>query len=92
MNADQLFWYRFSVPVMLNLNKRGRSYMRAMTLDLRCTFNTLKQTMDWLKSQGLVKTDPARDNERIGQYYFLTPKGKTIAECIQKCVGEIEKL
>lgn len=85
MNVQELVRYRASIPILLTLLEKGKSYKRELEMTHRMSNEAITQGLRVLLKEGFITKRTSKDHSYVEEFYFLTKKGKEIAEAFDRC-------
>ena len=85
MNVQELVRYRASIPILLTLLEKGRSYKRELEMTARMSNEAINQGLRILLQEGFITIKASKDHSYVEEFYHLTKKGKELAMAFEKC-------
>lgn len=85
MNIQELVRYRASIPILLTLLEKGKSYKRELEMIHRMSNEAITQGLRVLRQEGFVTIKVSKDHSYVEEFYYLTKKGKELAIAFEKC-------
>jgi DNA-binding HxlR family transcriptional regulator len=85
LNIQELVRYRASIPILLTLLEKGRSYKRELEMTHRMSNEAINQGLRVLLQEGFITIRTSKDHSYVEEFYYLTKKGKELATAFDKC-------
>jgi|GEM_PF-3788654 DNA-binding HxlR family transcriptional regulator len=85
MEIQDLLRYRACIPILLTLLDRGKAYKREFELINRISNESVNQGLKVLLKERLISRRKAKNHPYAEDFYYLTSKGRKIAEAFAQC-------
>lgn len=85
MQMQDLLRYRACIPILLTLLEKEKAYKREFELIQRISNESVNQGLNVLLKEKLITRRAAKSHPYADEFYYLTKKGREIAEAFARC-------